>query len=460
MSFVEFSFVCYFLPIALILYYLLKRININISYLVMIILNFAFYAWGAKQYLILAVILSAITVVFGIFIKKLSGTASKVLLIISIICILGILAGFKICGRFVDSSIVFPLGLSFYSFRAASYLIDIYNNKIKKVKIISSLYYLTFFAQITSGPIETYEDFFKKTDGKFDQELFIDGVWRFVMGFCKKLLISNSLSNMLGSLNMISITKAPSSYLWIMSIIYSLQLYFDFSSYSDMAIGIGNMFSIKCNDNFDYPYMTKTISEFWRRWHISLGMWFRNYVYIPLGGSKCDKKKAVINLFVVWLLTGLWHGISINFIIWGLSYFILIALEKYVFKINEKKNKVVLLAYRFVTLFFVNLLWIVFRYSDINYLGQYLSRMFGISRAEAFDIDILPLINDYKVFIIAALILVFPIYPKIRKYIESKNKKIQLVFNFCLSIALMLAFIIAFSFMISGNNNPFVYANF
>ncbi len=459
MSFTSIPFILYLLPISVILYYFLRKISKVLSEVVLLVYNAAFYAWQAPKYLLLMGVLSIITIVSGFMISKFERLVSKIVLEIAAFSVIAVLVFFKYTNMLFATDIIFPIGLSFFVFRALSYIIDIYKKKIQFDKnIIKTLVYLTFFAHIISGPIERYDDFYKDS-GSFDIETFTGGLKRFIIGLGKKILIADALSHMLTSLDMIPISKSPASFLWIMSIIYSLQLYYDFSGYSDMAIGITEIFGFKCRENFDYPYMTKSVSEFWKRWHISLGAWFRDYVYIPMGGSRAGKKRLVLNLFIVWLLTAVWHGSRVTFLIWGLGYILLIIFEKLIFH-PEKLGKIGSIIYRIITLFFINLLWIVFRINDVGTLSTYLKRMFGISSIEGIDVNVWTMVWDYKFFIAAAVLFAFPVYKKLQNVIKNKAEKTQGTIEVVSTIVLLALFVLCISFIVSVANNPFVYQNF
>ena len=460
MSFASIPFLLYFLPISVALFYLTRKINKYLSELILIVCSVVFYTYESSEYLLLIGILSILAILAGFAISKTSGAVSRITMLVSVFILVGTLVFFKYVNRLAHTNILFPLGLSFFSFRVISYIVDIYKKRISFEKnILKTLLYFTFFAQISSGPIERFEGFYKEDDTKFDSKLFLDGFWRFIFGLCKKILIADTLLHMLSTLKIVPLEASAASFLWIMSICYSLQLYYDFSGYSDMAIGITNMFGYNCRENFKHPYLSRSISEFWRRWHISLGDWFKDYIYIPMGGSRVSKARIIVNLFVVWLITGIWHGSTLNFIIWGLLYFVIIMLEKILIKPERLKSGAAVI-YRLFSLFYINLLWIVFRYTDLSYLGAYLKRMFGISRIEHSDINVWHLIWDYKFALIPAILFIFPIYSKISQYMEKKDQKIKLVFEAVLSIVMTVLFILCLSFIVSGTNNPFVYANF
>lgn len=324
--------------------------------------------------------------------------------------------------------------------------------------LAQSVMYLSFFGQVQSGPISRYE--------LFDSEKYSpksnlhDGIVRFMIGFSKKVILADVLSNV--TIEVFDRTYAVSpSLVWLGAICYSLQLFYDFSGYSDMAIGIGNMLGYECPENFVYPYMTKSVAEFWRRWHISLGSWFRDYVYIPMGGSRVGKWRLYFNLLTVWILTGIWHGAGWNFIIWGFGYFVLIAFEK-TMKLPERlPNCWWKWGYRILTLLFINFQWVLFRCDGMAKGILYIKTMFGFVQEDVFipSTRAAFLLKDYVFFIIIALIFSIPVV----KFLENlckKNVKSAVIYEILSSIFIVTAFIVALSFIVSGQNSPFLYGNF
>ena len=287
-----------------------------------------------------------------------------------------------------------------------------------------------------------------------------DGGYLFVRGFVKKMILANVLSHITTEVFAMDIIDTSKILLWLGAISFSLQLYYDFSGYSDMAIGIGQMFGIYCPENFNYPYMTTSVSEFWRRWHISLGNWFKEYIYFPLGGSRVDSKiRLYFNLLVVWLLTGIWHGANWNFVAWGLFYFVIIAFEKGTNLPNMLKSKVMKTVYRVLTLLFINFQWVLFNSVDLHSGLRYIKHML-ISPANALaDKRAAILFGEYGVFVVAGMIFSMPIIPWIKKQSE-KNKVTYAVVNVVFATILCGLFVWAISFVVSGQNNPFLYANF
>jgi alginate O-acetyltransferase complex protein AlgI len=401
----------------------------------------------------------------------------RILFIVGIVANVGMLGyykytdfGISILNRisptdFTFRNILLPVGISFFTFKAVSYLADIYKGKAELVKSpVHDALYLSFFAQILSGPLTRYNDMQASEKKIFDYELFSDGVIRFLIGFNKKILIADNLSRITKEIFAAPTGNLSLLYAWLGSIAFSLQIFFDFSGYSDMAIGVSEMFGYHCMENFNYPYMTESVSKFWRRWHISLSEWFRDYIYIPMGGSRNKKKwRVFLNLFVVWALTGLWHGASGKFILWGLGYFILIAFERLT-KLPERiKNKPGKIVYRILTLLFINFQWVLFNASSLTNGLNYWRRMIlpqadSALRAMA-DYRAVVLLKEYAAFLIVGVILCFPVVPWVRKKLEGKKAAV-IAYDTVVYLVVLAGFILSVSFIVAGGNNPFAYANF
>jgi alginate O-acetyltransferase complex protein AlgI len=349
-------------------------------------------------------------------------------------------------------NIALPIGISFFTFQAMSYVIDVYrgNGAVQKNPFNVALY-ISFFPQLIAGPIVRYETIAEQINYRKENfESFSDGVYRFMLGFCKKVLIANNVASVadeIFSYNGMSVSTA-----WIGAIAYTLQIFFDFSGYSEMAIGLGKMFGFDFLENFDYPYISKSVSEFWRRWHISLGTWFRDYVYFPLGGSRVNKKSRLIfNLFVVWFLTGVWHGANWTFIVWGLLYFVLLTIEK----LTKFTEKIGFFGHIY-TMLFVIIGWVLFRSESIPAALEYLRTMFFMSGTALFDDKALFFLDNYKFYLVAGILASFPILPKLREKIRINPKLYEAV----ATVALFVTFIISLTFTIKGSYNPFIYFNF
>ena len=333
MLFTSISFLYYFLPIVIIIYFILPKKMRNF---ILFIASMVFYFYGEPKYIFLMLTEILIAYIGAILIDKYK---SKSLLIITISIHIGLLCVFKYTDFIIDNintvfnsslpllKIALPIGISFYTFQIISYLIDVYNGKVMVQKNLLKLAtYISLFPQLIAGPIVRYETISEELDNrKTSIADFSYGVRRFIIGLSKKVLIANLLGELCNQF--ISTDEKTILFYWIFAISYMLQIYFDFSAYSDMAIGLGRMFGFHFLENFNYPYISKSITEFWRRWHMSLSSWFKDYVYIPLGGNRKGLKKQIRNIFIVWLLTGMWHGASWNFIIWGLLFSIILIIE-------------------------------------------------------------------------------------------------------------------------------------
>ncbi|MCM1540298.1 MAG: MBOAT family protein [Blautia sp.] len=466
-------FLFLFLPLSLGIYYVA---NDRVREYVLLAISLLFYSLGSPEYLLLFIIALFVTVAIG---RVLSKTKRKgirrILLVLGVMINIGLLGYYKysdlaistinrIGGYSIASrNLSLPLGISFFVFKAISYLADVYSEKILVESPAHDMLYLSFFAQIQSGPLSRYSDMRNVgVSGSPDEriELFIDGVFRFMTGYSKKILLADVLSHITNEVFSNSFDHFSVSYAWLGAISYSLQIFFDFAGYSDMAIGISGMFGYRCMENFNYPYLTGSVSEFWRRWHISLSQWFRDYVYIPLGGSRSENKyKVYFNLLAVWLLTGIWHGAAWRFVVWGLGYFVLIAFEKATGFPGRFKTGVGKLIYRILSLLFINFQWVVFRADKLSIALQYIKCMFYCKSNELADLRTRFLIKDYLGFLFAAVVLCFPIVPWIGKKLENKTV-VWRAYEIIVLVITAFLFVWAISFVVSGQNNPFVYANF
>ena len=454
MLFASNVFLFAFLPLVIIGYYILPKRWLKNTFL--LFASLAFYAYGEPKFVVLMILSIIVNYLVGIFLnlcqkKKL---LSKLILTIGVICNLSLLFVFKYLMFVLDNindifhssinvpEILLPIGISFFTFQGLSYVIDVYRKKVKVQKNPFYLgLYISFFPQLIAGPIVRYETIQDQIlNRKESVDLFFDGIKRFITGLGKKVIIANTMA--LGWQN-ISL-----GLVWLGALAYALQIYYDFSGYSDMAIGLGKMFGFSFEENFNYPYISTSITEFWRRWHISLGTWFRDYVYIPLGGSRVKKGRLIFNLAVVWFLTGLWHGANWTFIIWGVLYFLLLVIEK-LFNI-PKKNIPVVIKYVF-TMFFVLLGWVLFKSLSLNDAISYISRMFTFKNF--LDIKFAELLIENAVIFIFAIVFCTPV---IKHVTNSKNRLVQALYH----TALIIVLIVSVSYIVKGGYNPFIYFNF
>jgi alginate O-acetyltransferase complex protein AlgI len=469
MLFASTVFIFAFLPIVLLLYYLpFKKFRLAQNIL-LLVSSLIFYAWREPKNVIIMILSILVNYSFGLLVDKFrsSKVKSRIIITLTVVFNLGVLYIFKYLMFTVKNinsiadlnlsvpDIVLPIGISFFTFQAMSYVIDVYREKGKAQKNPFNVgLYISFFPQLIAGPIVRYETVaYQIKHRKETFEKFSDGVCRFIMGLAKKVLLANTMAVVADyafDLPNGDLTVVMS---WVGAIAYTFQIFFDFSGYSDMAIGLGKMFGFDFLENFNYPYISKSISEFWRRWHISLGTWFRDYVYFPLGGSRVKSKgRLVFNLFVVWSLTGIWHGANWTFLIWGLMYFVLIAVEKLIGW--EKKNPQKLSVLKHIyTLFFVVMGWVLFRADTLSDALAYMGTMFGNGS----------LINDstvyyalnYIVYFIFALLISTPIFKLISNKLKGKN-----VVTILAPVGLMVLLVVSVSYIVKGGYNPFIYFNF
>ena len=493
MSIISVLFLFLFLPLALTVYYIADD---KAKEYVLLVISLFFYALGCVNFIVPFIAAVVVTVLHGRLISLTpKRVIKKIFLVTGIVFNTGLLFYFKyfnftleIVGRLASKEapsvkkILLPWGISFYSFKAISYLIDVYSGKaVLDENPVHDALYLSIFTQIQSGPISRYNEmhgnpakirmesavstqggkqYKYKQFSKQSSILFSDGVYRFLIGFNKKVLIANVLANITSEIFGTPIENLSTSYAWLGSVCYSLQLFFDFAGYSDMAIGLTEMFGYKCRENFDYPYMTESVAKFWRRWHISLGDWFRDYIYIPMGGSRDSQKwKVYFNLLVVWILTGIWHGAAWNFVLWGLGYFVLISFERLTGLPEKIASRTAQILYRIPVLLFINFQWVLFNSDGIVRGLRYIKRMILFYPNTLSDQRTRFLIKDYSFFIIMAVVLCFPVIPWIEKKL-SVNESAAKIYNASICIVTTAAFLWAVSFVVAGQNNPFAYANF
>lgn len=462
MLFTSISFLYYFLPVVLILYLIVPNKFKNV---VLLLASIVFYFFGEGLYLLLILLEIVVAYIGATLIEK---SHSKNTLIIFISFHLGLLGLFKYSNFFIENinsifrsnfnllSLTLPLGISFYTFQIISYLVDVYRKECRTQKnIFKFILYVSLFPQLVAGPIVRYSDISKEIDGrKIGFEDFSYGVRRFILGLAKKVLIANMLGEVV---NAFGVVDKSVMFYWLFAISYMLQLYFDFSAYSDMAIGLGRMFGFHFLENFNYPYIAQSITEFWRRWHISLSSWFRDYVYIPLGGSRCGKKKLVRNILIIWMLTGFWHGASWNFIVWGLLFGVLLTIEKLV--IGDKIEKIPKVIRHLYVLFVVMISFIIFNSDDIISAFHNISGLFG-GGGEVFINDVcLYYLNSYGLILLMACFGATPICKNLVEKI-SKSKTGKKIINILEPVYLGVLLLIVTTYLIDGSYNPFLYFRF
>ena len=463
MVFASITFLYYFLPLFLILYFIVPKKYKNI---VLLIFSFIFYFYGEPKYILLMII----EVLFSYYMTlSLEKNKSRSLLAVIVSFHLLLLCVFKYFNFIIDNintifssnisllNIVLPIGISFYTFQIISYEVDVYRGKVKASKsLIEYMTYVFLFPQLIAGPIVRYESVNKELKSrKISFEDFSYGVNRFVIGLFKKVVIANNIGELCNTL--VGSTEVSVLLYWILGIGYMLQIYFDFSGYSDIAIGIGRMIGFKFPENFDYPYIADSVTNFWRRWHMTLSGWFKDYVYIPLGGNRVSTLKHIRNIFIVWMLTGLWHGASWNFIIWGLYFGVILIIEKYFLnKILEKLPKVIRVIY---TSFIVMISFIIFSSDDLNSALTIIKGLFSFKSLSLYNDFILYYIRSYSVILIIGIIFSTPLIKNIIEKFRSK-KVLNNIINILEIIVILLILLVITSMLIDSSYNPFLYFRF
>ena len=463
MLFTSISFLYYFLPLVLIVYFIVPKKYKN---LVLLLFSLLFYFYGEPKYILLMLFEILVAYIGAILIDKYK---DKSILILTLFIHIILLVIFKYTDFFISNinnifntnfkllNIALPIGISFYTFQIISYVIDVYRGKVKVQKSFLKLAtYVSLFPQLIAGPIVRYEVIEDELDNrKHSFEDFAIGVRRFTIGLTKKVLIANMLGELCTKFDLVD--ERSIVFYWIFAISYMLQIYFDFSAYSDMAIGLGRIFGFHFLENFDYPYISKSITEFWRRWHISLGSWFRDYVYIPLGGNRVNKIKFLRNILIVWLLTGFWHGASWNFIIWGLLFGILLIFEKiYLNKILDKLPNFIK---RIYVLFIVMISFIIFNANTMNTAWHNIIGLFGFNKEVFINTYTIYYLKSYLLVIIIAIIASTPIPKNIINKLN-KNKNLNKIINLLEPIFIIILLLITTSYLIDNSYNPFLYFRF
>lgn len=467
MVFSSLSFLFLFLPAVLLVYFAVPRQGKNA---VLFVFSLLFYAWGEPIYVLLMLFSTALDYTCGRLVEKYRGTKKqKIGLLISVITNLGLLCLFKYSDLLITTvnsifgctiptlNLPLPIGISFYTFQTMSYTIDVYRGEAKvQNNIISFGAYVSLFPQLIAGPIVRYRDIAEQLDSRthsFDN--FGEGVKRFVTGLGKKVLLANNIGLLWDAVSKTDMSKLTTLGAWLGIIAFAFQIYFDFSGYSDMAIGLGKIFGFNFNENFNYPYISKSVTEFWRRWHISLGTWFRDYVYIPLGGNRKGLPKQICNIAVVWLLTGFWHGASWNFVLWGVFYGVLLVCEKlFLQKLLEKAPAFV---GRIYTMLAVLLGFVLFAFEDLGKGWEFLKVMFG-GGAGIVNNGAMYQLLSYLPLILVCVIASTPLVKRISDRISSKAKSGLLLTADVMQILGVSALSVAF--LISGSYNPFLYFRF
>jgi len=475
MLFSSITFLLLFLPIVLLVYFLLSfsRLAQNIF---LFIASLFFYAWAEPKFVVILLVSIILNTLFGYLVDKYREDTKAIKIILALTCVfnLGNLYIFKYLNFTIKNingilstqipmqKIMLPLGISFFTFKALSYVIDVYRNKTEVQK--NPLYvglYIAFFPQLLSGPIARYGAMKEQIlHRKFDFDRFSAGFCRFIIGLGKKVILVSCFAGIADNIfKMISFESISVSLAWLGAISYTLQIFFDFASYSDMAIGLGMMFGFDTEENFNYPYVSKSIGEFWRRWHISLATWFKDYVYFPLGGSRVSNKDIMIrNMFVVWLLTGIWHGAEWTFIFWGLFNFIWLLFERMV---NFEKINIKPWIKQIYLLIIINFGWVMFRSPNLSLAIKYWKNMFGINANQLYCSTTWMFLKENMIFILIGIILCTTIAKRCNKLLEEKKfRGINSIIQMAYVPALLILFTISITYLVKGTYNPFIYFNF
>ena len=466
MLFSSITFLYYFLPLTLILYFIAPKPLKNV---VLLLSSLIFYAWGEPKCVFLMLATVALNYLLGILIEKArTKIQKKVFLGISVTATLSGLIYFKYADFFVENfaaltgisvpalNVVLPIGISFYTFQILSYSIDVYREDVKAQKNPLTLAtYIALFPQLIAGPIVRYADVESQLVNRTHTFKKVSyGIKRFIFGLAKKVILANTLGELCEAFYVTD--NASILYFWLFAISYMLQIYFDFSGYSDMAIGLGKIFGFDFLENFNYPFISKSISEFWRRWHISLGSWFSDYVYIPMGGNRVGKSRLFINLFVVWFLTGFWHGAEWNFILWGLFFLVLLVAEKFLLVDFLRKSKVLSHIY---TLFFIAISFAIFSGNEAHEAFLRVGGLFGAGGIPFFSFEFLYTLRNYGFVLIISIFAATPAAKNLVLWLN-KKKSISFVLNIAEILVLVFLLVIVTAFLVDGSFNPFLYFRF
>lgn len=464
MVFSSLTFLFAYLPIVLAVYYLVPMRWRN---LVLLLVSLFFYGWGEPVYILVMIFSILMNWIFGNFISRYRDSnrkKAKHFLVGCIVVNLALLGFFKYWDFFASNlnhlglslpilRLSLPIGISFYTFQTMSYPIDLYRKQTDPQKsLVSFGAYVCMFPQLIAGPIVRYVDVAKQLDHRtLSRQSFYDGTRRFIVGLCKKVLLANNAGQVFETISQLPVCERSVLTAWLGIILYAFQIYFDFSGYSDMAIGLGKMLGFDFPENFNYPYISDSITEFWRRWHMTLSFWFRDYVYIPLGGNRHGLKRQLINIMIVWLLTGFWHGASWNFVLWGVYYGVILIMEKlFLLKWLKKSPGWVRHVY---TIFVFLIGWVLFAFTDLNAIGGYLSSLFFASGVLA-DGRAWFYLRDNMVLLIVSTIACTPIAKTGWNILNTEKGEVLVPVLTVAGLAVCTAFIVDASY------NPFLYFRF
>ncbi len=465
MLFSSIPFLYYFLPCVLLLYLIAPK---RLKNTVLLLSSLFFYAWGEPRYVLLMAVAIIVGYVCGLGVSKSKNIAfRRGWLIACLVVTLGFLAYFKYADFFIESfnsltglgipalRIALPIGISFYSFQIISYVIDVYRGDTPVQRnIVSFAAYVSMFPQLIAGPIVRYSDISREIDERrITLQGAAEGIRRFVLGLGKKIIIANVLGELCDAF--LASADRSVAFAWLYALSFTLHIYFDFSAYSDMAIGLGRIMGFSFPENFNYPFISRSITEFWRRWHMSLGSWFRDYVYIPLGGNRCGKGRQMLNIFIVWMLTGLWHGAAWNFVIWGLFFGILLLVEKLWLLRPLEKLKGLRHVY---VMIMVTLSFVMFNASGVSEGFEHIGAMFGAG--EGFiSAEFIYYLRSYGLTLIIAILGAIPLVKKTVLALRSTawgEKTISIIEP----IALAAVLLVSTAYLVDGSFNPFLYFRF
>ncbi len=470
MVFSSIPFLYYFLPAVLILYFISPK---SLKNTVLLISSLFFYGWGEPRLLIMILASIFAGYVFGLLIDKFKGKPlSRIFLVLSVSLSLLILGYFKYADFIISSfnsafglsipllHIALPIGISFYTFQILSYTVDVYRDDAPVQRSFFKLAtYIAMFPQLIAGPIVRYTTIAEQIDERTHSfENTAIGIRRFIIGLSKKVLLANTLGELCSAFGQ---TTQPSVlYTWMYAITFTLQTYFDFSGYSDMAIGLGKMFGFDFLENFNYPFISSSITEFWRRWHISLGTWFRDYVYIPLGGNRVKLPRYLLNIFIVWALTGLWHGASWNFVLWGVYFGIFLIIEKlFIYKRLEKTKGVFRIINHIYVFVFVLISFVLFNADGVSGAVSQIGTMFGFTSLPFATSETVYMLRNFAVLLILGIIASTPLAKNTLNKLR-QNSALEKLINILEPIFLLLLLLAVTAYLVDGSFNPFLYFRF
>ncbi len=469
MVFSSMNFLFLFLPALLVAYFIVPKKCRGMRNMVLLIFSLLFYAYGEPEFVVVMVISILLNYVFGLGVEK--GGRKGFLVFLAVLCNIGLLVYFKytmflienINGAFGLSltvkKIVMPIGISFFTFQGMSYVLDIYMGNAKAQKNpLNVMLYISLFPQLIAGPIVRYETVageITKRNENFEE--FADGIVRFIIGLGKKIVIANQMGYVADKIFLQPLGEMTAPLAWIGAVAYTFQIYYDFSGYSDMAIGLGKIFGFHFLENFNYPYISRSVTEFWRRWHISLSTWFRDYIYIPMGGNRVSLAKQIRNIFVVWLLTGIWHGAAWNFMFWGIYFGVLLILEKYVY--GRYLQRLWSPIQHIYAMTLVVLSWVLFRAPTLGFALDYIKIMFTDFVLDGKSIFYL---HDYWVFFAIAFIGAMPFKVWLENTVKKlKSERVSLFLLYpAKSVFALCVFAVSFLYLLSSSFNPFIYFRF